>query len=179
MQKYVQRKRLAKKKWDTERIEESRQEYREMRHKVKVQVVKAKQRAYNDLFARLDGKNGEPDLYRLARQREREGKDVQEARVIKDRDGNVVTDAMSVTVRWKEYFEELMNEENERKHIREEVTVVDQEVEVWECLGKVQVGFMTRTFNKILQDERMPKEWRRSVLVLIFKNKGDVQSSGN
>ena len=36
-------------------------------------------------------------------------------RVIKDRDGNVLTDARSVTGRWKEYFEELMNEENERE----------------------------------------------------------------
>ena len=48
VQKYVQKKRLAKKKWDTERIEENRQEYREMKHKVKVEVAKAKQRAYDD-----------------------------------------------------------------------------------------------------------------------------------
>ena len=45
MQEYVQRKRLAK-KWDTERTEESRQEYREMQQKVKVEVAKAKQRVY-------------------------------------------------------------------------------------------------------------------------------------
>ena len=37
---------------------------------------------------------------------------------------------------------------------------------------------MTKTFNKILESERMPEEWR-SVLVPIFKNKGDVQSRGN
>ena len=33
--------------------------------------------------------------------------------------------------------------------------------------------------DKILESERMPEEWRRSVLVLIFKNKGDVKSWGN
>ena len=33
VQEYVQRKRLAEKKWDTERNEESRQEYRKMQHK--------------------------------------------------------------------------------------------------------------------------------------------------
>ena len=64
MQEYVQRKRLAKKKWDTERTEESRQEYREMQRKVKVQVAKAKQREYDDLYARLDSKEGETDLSR-------------------------------------------------------------------------------------------------------------------
>ena len=46
----------------------------------------------------------------MARQREKDGKDVQQARVIEERDGNVLTDARSVTGRWKKYFEELMNE---------------------------------------------------------------------
>ena len=41
------------------------------------------------------------------------------------------------------------------------------------------VGLLTRLFNKILESERMPEEWRLSVLVPIFKNKGDVQSCGN
>ncbi|GLD71957.1 uncharacterized protein AKAME5_002328100 [Lates japonicus] len=73
-QECIQRKRLAKKKWDTERTEESRQEYTEMQHKVKVEVAKAKQKAYNDLHARLDSMEGKTDLYRLARQRARDGK---------------------------------------------------------------------------------------------------------
>ena len=38
---------------------------------------------------------------------------------------------------------------------------------------------MTRIFNKILGGERLPEEWRRGVLVPVFKNKGDVQSCGN
>ena len=46
---------------------------------------------------------------------ERGKRDVQHARVIKDRDGNILTDARSVTGRWKDYFEGLMNEENERE----------------------------------------------------------------
>ncbi|KAF7640604.1 hypothetical protein LDENG_00030850, partial [Lucifuga dentata] len=44
------------------------------------------------------------------------------------RDGNVLTGARSVMERRKEYFEELMNEENERERRVEEVTVVNQEV---------------------------------------------------
>ena len=207
VQECIQKKRLAKKKWDTERTEESRQEYREMQRKVKVEVAKAKQGAYDDLYVRLDSKEGENDLYRLARQRDRDGKDVQQVRVIKDRDGNVLTGASSVMGRWKEYFEELMNEENERERRVEDVAVVDQEiakiskdevrkalkrmksgkalgpddipVEVWKCLGEAAVEFLTRLFNRILDSEKMPEEWRRSVLVPIFKNKGDVQNCGN
>ena len=74
----------------------------------------AKERAYDDLFARLETKEGEKKLYRLARQRDRAGKDVQHVRVIKDENGNVMVNSEAVLKRWKEYFEKLMNKENNR-----------------------------------------------------------------
>ncbi|KAK3530520.1 hypothetical protein QTP86_027885 [Hemibagrus guttatus] len=118
VQDSIQRKRLAKKKWDMDRTEESRQEYKELQHRVKREVSQAKQKAYDELYTRLDTREGQKDLYRLARQRDRDGKDVQQVRVIKDRDGRVLTSEESVQRRWKEYFEELMNEENEREKKR-------------------------------------------------------------
>ncbi|KAK3561616.1 hypothetical protein QTP86_010765 [Hemibagrus guttatus] len=206
VQDSVQRKRLAKKKWDMDRTEENRQEYKELQRRVKREVSKAKQKAYDELYTRLDTREGEKDLYRLARQRDRDGKDVQQVRVIKDRDGRVLTSEESVQKRWKEYFEELMNEENEREKRVEGVNSVEQKVdkirkdevrkalkrmksgkavgpddipvEVWKCLGEATVEFLTSLFNRVLESERMPEEWR-SVLVLIFKNKGDVQSCSN
>ncbi|MCJ8736419.1 hypothetical protein PDJAM_G00257940 [Pangasius djambal] len=87
----IQRKRLAKKKWDMDRTKENRQEYKELQRRVKREVSKAKQDAYDELYTRLDTREGQKDLYRLARQRDRDGKDVQQVRVIKDRDGRVLT----------------------------------------------------------------------------------------
>ena len=40
-------------------------------------------------------------------------------------------------------------------------------MEVWKCLGEVAVGFLTGTFNKILESERRPQEQRRKVMVPI------------
>ncbi|KAK3527786.1 hypothetical protein QTP86_006772 [Hemibagrus guttatus] len=102
---------------------------------------------------------------------------------------------------------ELMNEENEREKRVEGVNSVEQKVhkirkdevrkalkrmksgkalgpddipgEVWKCLGEAAVEFLTSLFNRVLESERMPEEWRRSVLVSIFKNKGDVQICSN
>ncbi|KAK3515639.1 hypothetical protein QTP70_025326 [Hemibagrus guttatus] len=207
VQDSIQRKRLAKKKWDMDRTEENRQEYKELQRRVKREVSKAKQKAYDELYTRLDTREGEKDLYRLARQRDRDGKDVQQVRVIKERDGRVLTSEESVQRRWKEYFEELMNEENEREKRVEEVNSVEQKVdkirkdevrkalkrmksgkavgpddipvEVWKCLGEAAVEFLANLFNRVLESEKMPEEWRRSVLVPIFKNKGDVQSCSN
>ncbi|KAK3543423.1 hypothetical protein QTP70_020909 [Hemibagrus guttatus] len=180
VQDSIQRKRLAKKKWDMDRTEENRQEYKELQRRVKREVSKAKQKAYEELYTRLDTREGEKDLYRLARQRDRDGKDVQQVRVIKDRDGRVLTSEESVQRRWKEYFEELMNEENEREKRVEGVNSVEQKadkirkdevrkdlkrmksgkavgpdnipVEVWKCLGEAAVEFLTSLFNRVLEN---------------------------
>ncbi|XP_056134022.1 uncharacterized protein LOC130110842 [Lampris incognitus] len=96
VQQSIQRKRLAKKKWDSQRDEESRWEYKAMQRKVKREVVKAKEKVYGELYDRLDTKEGEKDLYGLAKQRDRAAKDVQQVRAIKDRNGNVLTSEESV-----------------------------------------------------------------------------------
>ena len=41
------------------------------------------------------------------------------------------------------------------------------------------IKFLTRQFNRLLVGEPMPEEWRRSVLIPIYKNKGDAQCCGN
>ncbi|KAK3558042.1 hypothetical protein QTP86_006420 [Hemibagrus guttatus] len=48
VQDSIQRKRLAKKKWDLDRTEENRQEYKELQRRVKREVSKAKQKAYDE-----------------------------------------------------------------------------------------------------------------------------------
>ena len=52
--------------------------------------------AYDNLYARLETKEGEKELYRLARQRDRAGKDVQHVRVIKDENSNVMVNSEAV-----------------------------------------------------------------------------------
>ena len=108
--------------------------------------------------------------------------------------------------RLKEYFEKLMNEENNRepqteepKVINEEVNCVSREevknavrrmkkgkavgpdelpVEVWKCMGEMGIKFLTRLFNRLLMSERMPEEWRGSVLIPNYKNKGVETTEG-
>ncbi|XP_051779985.1 uncharacterized protein LOC127526866 [Erpetoichthys calabaricus] len=117
VQESIQRKRMAKKKWDSLRDAESRQEYREIRHKVKREMAKSKEKVYDELYERLDTKEGEKDLYRSAKQRDRAGKVLQQVSIIKNKDENVLTSEESVLSRWKEYFERLMNEENKREEV--------------------------------------------------------------
>ncbi|KAK3549087.1 hypothetical protein QTP70_031342 [Hemibagrus guttatus] len=128
VQDSIQRKRLAKKKWDMDRTEENRQEYKELQRRVKREVSKAKQKAY-DIVDKI-----RKDEVRKALKRMKSGK---------------------------------------------AVGPDDIPMEVWKCLGEAAMEFLTSLFNRVLESERMPGEWRRSVLVPIFKNKGDVQSCSN
>ena len=96
----------------------------------------AKGRAYDNLYARLETKEGEKELYRLGWQRDRAGKDVQHVRFIKDGNNNVMVNSEAVLKRWKEYFEKLMNEENNRDPRTEEPEVVNEEVN---CVSREEV----------------------------------------
>ena len=104
-----------------------------------------------------------------------------------------------------EYFEKLMNKENNREPwteeavVNKEVNCISREVkntlrrmkkgkaigpdelpvEVWKCMGEMGIKFLTRLFNRLLMGEWMPEEWRRSVLIPNNKNNGDAQCCGN
>ena len=54
------------------------------------------------MYIRLDRKEGETDLYSLARQKDRDVKDLHQAWVIKDRDGNVLIGDRSMMGKWEE-----------------------------------------------------------------------------
>ena len=207
VQESIREKRMAKKKWDRLGDNKSKQQYKESSRKTKQEVAKAKDEACDELYKRLNTKEGEKDLYRLARQKNRAEKDVQQVRAIKDADGEVLTNEESVLRRWKEYFEKLMNEENVRESRLDSVEKVNRKVrkiskdevrsamkrmksgkavgpddipvEAWRSLGEMAIEFLARLFNSILEGEKMPEEWRKSVLVPIFKNKGDVQCCSN
>jgi hypothetical protein len=52
-------------------------------------------------------------------------------------------------------------------------------VEVWKCLGEVGIDKLTELMQMIWEEEKMPREWRDSVITPIYKDKGDVQDCGN
>ena len=114
--------------------------------KAKKAVLMAKGHAYDNLYARLEKKEGEKELYRLAKQRDRAGKDVQHVRVIKNENGNVMVNSETVLKRWKEYFEKLMNEENDRDPRTEEAEVVNEEVN---CVSREEVKNALRRIKKV------------------------------
>ena len=165
----------------------------------------AKGKAYDDLYQRLGTKEGEKDIYRMARIREQKTRDINQIKWIKDETDRLLVKDDEIKGRWREYFDKLFNGENEgttfelddsfddtnRHFVRrfQEAEIGEAlkrmkggkamgpdgiPIEVWRCLGDRAIVWLTKFFNLIFRSNKMPEEWRRSILVPIFKNKGDV-----
>ena len=66
-------------------------------------------------------------------------------RVIKDKNGNVMVNSEPVLKRWKEYFEKLINKENNRDPRIEEPEVVNEEVN---CVSREELKNALRRMKK-------------------------------
>ena len=47
-------------------------------------------------------------------------------------------------------------------------------VVVWKCMREEGVDILSDLLQKIYEQKKMPEEWRDSVIVPIFKEKGDI-----
>ena len=206
VQDSVQRKKAARKQWGRTQHDEDREEYRERNKEAKRAVAQARVEACQEMYEGLESREGQDKVYSLARSRNKATKDINKVKQIKGEDGRVIRKHEDIQRRWKEYFEKLLNEENERQ-IREdgqpnEVVTRGVEraevvkalarmkngkavgpdeipVEVWKMLGEEGIDLLWDLFKKIYEQEMVPDEWRNSFVVPIFKEKGDVQDCNN
>ena len=72
----------------------------------------AKGRAYEYLYQHLSTKEGEKDIYRMARVRERKTRDFNQVKCIKDERETLLVKEDEIRHRWQEYFDKLINGEN-------------------------------------------------------------------
>ncbi|KAM1273924.1 hypothetical protein ACFX2H_023755 [Malus domestica] len=97
-----------------DKTDENGERYRRAKQEAKKAVREANLAAYDDMYKRLDTKEGELDIYKLARAREKKTRDLNEVRCIKDEDGKVLATENVVKDRWRGYFHNLFNEGHER-----------------------------------------------------------------
>ena len=74
--------------------------------------MRQRARAYEDLYRRLGTKEGEKDIYRMARVRERKKRDFNQAKCIKDEMEHLLLKEDEIRHLWQEYFDKLFNDEN-------------------------------------------------------------------
>ena len=75
--------------------------YKTARKQATREVSKATNKAYEELYEKLETKEGENELFKLAKQRNRQTKDVQQVRVIKSTTGEMLMEEEKVKQREK------------------------------------------------------------------------------
>ena len=109
----------------------------------------ARGRAYEDLYQRLNTKEGERDIYKMAKIRERKTRDVNQVKYIKDEEDQLLVKDEAIKCRWREYFDNLYNGEVESSTIDLDDSFDDtnmcfvrriQESEVKEALKRMKEG---------------------------------------
>ena len=149
---------------------------------------------------------GKRELFRMARQQARERMDIAGGHCIRDEQGLLCTDPESKKRMWRTYMERLLNEENGwdgkvdarsvegevEKVTRGEVKATLQDMKRGKAcgisgvcaefmIGSGEAGLeaLTHICNVVLNGGSMPLDWRDSVLVPLYKGKGDVRECGS
>ena len=159
-----------------------------------------------ELYRKLDEIGGKKMMFKMARDRTEDGRDVKRGAMIKDNNGRLITESREVLRIWAANFKELLNGKGTASclelqgSVRREVEVEEirqgemetamhtmkegnstgadeVRIEVLEMAGEVGVKWRGTLLNVCMQEGRIPKEWRMGLIVPICKRKGDVQES--
>ncbi|XP_063529644.1 uncharacterized protein LOC134740918 [Cydia strobilella] len=104
-------KREAFKLWQKSDLEEDRLEYKSHKKIAKSAVAQSIAKSREDFYDKLEKADTENTIYKIARQRYRSTLDIKTNKYIKDTQGKLLTANKDINGRWKEYYEQLMNEE--------------------------------------------------------------------
>ena len=94
-------------------------------------VDKARRDMEADTYSKLDEVDGKKMIYKMARDRDDNCKDVKGGIVIKDGNGKLVTQQEEVLKVWESYFKELLNQEGNNNglelpsYMKEKVELTD------------------------------------------------------
>ena len=199
----VVRKKDAHKEVRKSGTEVNKARYKNTKNRAKKVVAKAMKEAAEQ---ELRGLSEDPNKgFKLVKSMKKNGKDVEGGRCMRGSEGRLSFSEKDREKVWKEHMERIMNEENEwdpnveedlvegpveRVSWEEVVKVMGEmkagkaagpsevSVEMIAASGEIGIGVMVELCQGVLDGRGMPDKWVLSIVVLIFKGKGDAMSCG-
>ena len=178
-------KRDSFKKWQSSRTTEDLADYRENKTNAKKAVTTAKDAGYEELYTKLDSREGQDMIYKLAKTRYRRTLDQEDIVYITDERKHIITDPKRIIGRWLGHFKHLLNIENERDGNMTEVTQrEDEQHTVIEPFELVEVAKQMKKMqnNKACGPDGVPTESLRLVdkidPMLIYDQMNDALEKG-
>ena len=146
-----------------------------------------------DVYSKLDEDGGKKMIYKMARDRDENSKDVKGGTVMKDRNGKLVTEQEAVLKVWESYslpsyvegkvelFDITDTEmQTGMKGMKKGRApgIDEMRVEMIMAAGESGNSWSKRLLNTCMRQSKVPEEWRTGLIVPIWKKKGDVQDPG-
>lgn len=145
-------------------------------------------------------------IFKIAAQRRRNAQEIRSPKFINDAQGLLLVDDDKILHRWRQYCDDLLNEQFPRRHfptaapnftevsdvtveeVREAVknskkgkAIGPDEVpyEFWKNMGDIGLRWLTILISKLIRGDSLPNQWRESFLLPMYKGKGDTRSCDN
>ncbi len=200
VERAVVEKRRAYKKWRESRDEDDRRGYERARRAARIEVSRAKAAG----IERLAAVRG-PECFRVARRMATERRDVVAVESVRDRAGSLRSGPAGLEV-WRVYYDGLLNCVRECDGVEAVCPVegpvrpIDREevcgalavmpagraaggsglsVEMLRAGGAMVAGKLAELFGRVWAEGTLPVEWRSSVIVPVYKKKGDPLDCGS
>jgi hypothetical protein len=98
------------------------EQYKVVKKTAKQAMGEASGRMYDGLYQRLGTKEGEKNIYRMVKSRERK---IIQVKCIKDETERLLTKNEDIKNRWQEYFDKLFNEDSRSSSIELDISSDD------------------------------------------------------
>ena len=157
------------------------------------------------MYETLNTRKGEKKIFKIAKARQKKRQDREQVGVVKNENGQVLLNESDIKMRWKQYFEQLLNVENDREEL-EEIPYTERPLntisrgEMESALKTMKTGkaqgpsevaielinamedcgkeWLLKLLQQVVKDGQITEDWRRSRICNVFKNKGDIWSVG-
>ena len=205
VQRAIKNKKLAFKRWQKSKTDNDRKMYKDASKLSKKAVAKAREESWQTLSRNISKTETQNKMFRIARQMKTEGKDVVQGNFVKSETGEILVEEADIKIRWKEYFEGLLNKSSnftiDEPIITEGPTerVTEEEVrsalcdmkngrapgpsglsvELLKGAGEDTVMRLVTVFQEAIDSGGLPSQWQRSLTIPIYKGRGDSLECGN
>ena len=194
----IKTKKEAYRKWQKSLADEDKENYRISRQEAKRVVAIAKNVALQEIWSGKSNQEKLQKMFRLAKNRKKEKRDITGAACVRDEDGQMLVDSKKVCYRWETYFKELLNEKSGTTNIdnipkiegpiqaitEDEVKEAVKSLKNKKAPGPTGLSAdiikaagqtaLLNIFHKIWDTEELPEDFSKSLTIPIYKGKGDL-----
>ncbi|CAK9296895.1 unnamed protein product [Gordionus sp. m RMFG-2023] len=203
--KAVDEKRRCFKVWYNSKENSDNDIYKMAKRNAKKLIAKAQEEKRHEFAKEMECADGIGNMVRMAKQMSKKRQDVIGVKCLKNMEGKMTIDSNGIKNTWKIYMKGLLNEENEWNNIscakvegpgckfgKNEIKRAVKKMKIGKASGLTMVvsemfkgsddlgiEWLMNLANQIVTEGTIPEDWQRSIIIPVYKGKGDPLDCGS